>query len=316
MKVLVTGGAGFIGSHVVDVLIEAGHEVVVVDNLSTGRAVNLNPDVRFYRANICDPQLGEIFAAERFAAVMHLAAKASVPESLRQPLLYADVNLRGSLHLLDLSRRHRVGKFVYSSTCAAYGEPKVLPVDETHPIHPLSVYGATKVQVETYLALYGEHWGLRYTALRYANVYGPRQDPFGEAGVVAVFANQMARGEACVINGTGEQERDFVYVGDVAEANRLALERGDGEVFNIGSGRGTSVNQLFDHLREAIGYARLPHYAPPRAGEIQKIYLDTRKAREQLGWRAQTTLGDGLTLTVSSLVTNPSAKGGRGGEDV
>ncbi len=299
MKLLVTGGAGFIGSHVVDLLVEEGHSVVVIDDLSTGKRVYLNPAAQFYLADIRDPRLAELFAEQKFDAVLHQAAKASVRESMEKPLLYAEVNVLGSLQLLELSRLHGVRKFIYASTGGAvYGEPQYLPVDEAHPINALDPYGASKHHVEHYLYLYRANYGLEYTVLRYPNVYGPRQDPYGEAGVVAIFANQMLRGDQAVINGSGEQQRDFGYVGDVARANLLALENGDGEIFNIGSGRGTSVNEIFDHLRELIHYTRPPVHGPPKLGEVFKIYLDVRKARQHLGWEAQTSLSDGLALTV------------------
>jgi UDP-glucose 4-epimerase len=299
MKILVTGGAGFIGSHVVDAYLEQGHDVVVIDDLSTGRRESVNPIAHLYQMDIRDEKLEEVFAAERPEIVNHHAAMASVRESMVSPLLYADVNILGSLHLLELSRNYSVRKFIYISTGGAvYGEPEYLPADEAHPIHPLDPYGASKAAFEHYLPLYRTHYGMPFTVLRYANVYGPRQDPFGEAGVVAIFTRQMLRAEQAVINGSGEQERDFVYVGDVAQANILALDRGEGDIYNIGTGAGTSINEIFSRLKEATEYGRPAVHGPPKAGEVFKVYLNVDKVARDLGWQPVTDLGHGLRLTV------------------
>lgn len=300
MRILVTGGAGFIGSHVVDALIEQGHEVAVVDDLSTGKREHLNPRARFYHLDIRDAKgLEEVFAAERPEIVNHQAARANVRESLEKPVLYAEVNVIGSLNLLELSRKYGVEKFIYASTGGAvYGEPEYLPADEAHPINPLDPYGASKHFVEHYLYLYGVNYGLRYTILRYPNVYGPRQDPYGEAGVVAIFTGQMLRGEQAVINGSGEQERDFVYVGDVVEANLLALDKGDGGIYNLGWGFGTSINEIFARLKEITGYEKEAVHGPPKKGEVFKICLDATKARRELGWVPRIGLDEGLRITV------------------
>jgi UDP-glucose 4-epimerase len=301
MRILVTGGAGFIGSHVVDAFVEAGHHVIVVDDLSTGKRENLNPQAVFYQADIRDEgALAAIFARERPEAVCHQAALANVRESMVQPVRYASVNVLGSLVLLELCRQHGVRKFIYASTGGAvYGEPQSLPVSEEHPVNPLDPYGASKHHVEHYLYLYRHNYGLRYTVLRYANVYGPRQDPYGEAGVVAIFTHKMLAGETPTINGTGEQARDFVYVGDVARANLLALTGADG-IFNIGTGVGTTVNQVYEGLRAATGYQGPVHYGPPKAGEVYRIYLDVRKAATELGWTPRVSLSEGFRLTVDS----------------
>ena len=300
MRILVTGGAGFIGSHVVDALIEQGHEVAVVDDLSTGKREHLNPRARFYHLDIRDAKgLEEVFAAERPEIVNHQAARANVRESLEKPVLYAEVNVIGSLNLLELSRKYGVEKFIYASTGGAvYGEPEYLPADEAHPINPLDPYGASKHFVEHYLYLYGVNYGLRYTILRYPNVYGPRQDPYGEAGVVAIFTGQMLRGEQAVINGSGEQERDFVYVGDVVEANLLALDKGDGGIYNLGWGFGTSINEIFARLKEITGYEKEAVHGPPKKGEVFKICLDATKARREMGWVPRIGLDEGLRITV------------------
>ncbi|MDO8690820.1 MAG: NAD-dependent epimerase/dehydratase family protein, partial [Dehalococcoidia bacterium] len=219
MKVLVTGGAGFIGSHVVDGLIAQGHRVVVVDNLSTGSRDNLNPQAFFYEVDIRSPQLVEVFAQERPDLVDHHAAQMSVNRSVQNPREDAEINVLGSLNVIECCRNFGVKKVVYISTGGAmYGEPQYLPCDEAHPINPLSPYGVTKHNAEHYLFTYRHLYGLNYTVLRYPNVYGPRQDPLGEAGVVAIFTGKMLEGQQAVINGSGEQERDFVYVADLVEA--------------------------------------------------------------------------------------------------
>jgi len=300
MKVLVTGGAGFIGSHVADAYVAEGYEVVVVDNLSTGRKENLNPAASLYQVDIRDEKaLAEVFEKEKPDYVSHQAARAQVRESMDNPVLYAEVNIIGSLNVLQLCRQYKVKKIVYASTGGAvYGEPEYLPADEGHPVNPLDPYGASKHHVEHYLYLYKANWGLPYTILRYPNVYGPRQDPYGEAGVVAIFAGQMLSGGQPTINGSGEQERDFVYVGDIAQANLLAIGRGDGGIFNIGTGVGTSINTVFRLLKEATGYSGEEIHASAKAGEVFKIYLDASKARNELGWAERVTLEEGLSRTV------------------
>lgn len=299
MKVLVTGGAGFIGSHVVDLFLDAGHQVCVVDDLSTGRRENVPPAARLYPVDIRDPGLADVFAAERPEVVSHQAARANVRESFEKPVLYADVNVTGSVRVLECCRRYGVRKLIYASTGGAvYGEPERLPVSEAHPVRPLDPYGASKHHVEHYLEIYRASFGIGYTVLRYPNVYGPRQDPYGEAGVVAIFAGRMLNGEPPVINGTGDQERDFVYVADVARANLLALERGDGEILNIGSGVGTSVNAICAMLQELTGYGGPAEHGPPKHGEVYRICLDATRARAALGWVPQTSLPQGLARTV------------------
>jgi len=306
MKVLVTGGAGFIGSHVADAYVAEGYEVVVVDNLSTGRRENLNPAASLYQVDIRDEKaLAEVFEKEKPDYVSHQAARAQVRESMDHPVLYAEVNIIGSLNILQLCRQYKVKKIVYASTGGAvYGEPEYLPADEGHPVNPLDPYGASKHHVEHYLYLYKVNWGLSYTILRYPNVYGPRQDPYGEAGVVAIFTGQMLSGGQPIINGAGEQERDFVYVGDIAQANLLAIGRGDGEIFNIGTGVGTSINTVFRLLKEATGYSGEEIHASAKAGEVFKIYLDARKARNELGWTERVTLEEGLSRTVEYFRSN------------
>ncbi len=303
MKILVTGGAGFIGSHVVDLYLEHGHDVVVVDDLSTGRISNLNPAVTFHKMDIRSPALAEVFEAERPDVINHHAAQMDVRRSVADPIFDADVNILGSLNLLECARRYPVRRIIYISTGGAvYGEPVYLPCDEEHPIHPICQYGASKHTVEHYLYMYQVNYGLPYTVLRYPNVYGPRQDPQGEAGVVAIFIGRMLAGETVTINGDGEQERDFVYVGDCARANLLALEDvGPREVYNLGSGKGTTVKQIFAALSGVTGYTEPPHHGPPKLGETRRIYLDASRARERLGWVPGVSLEEGLARTVEFL---------------
>ncbi len=308
MRILVTGGAGFIGSHVVDHFIQEGHEVIVVDNLHTGKIGNVHPRALFYQVDIRSPQLEEIFAEHRPEVISHQAALVNVRESMVKPALYAEVNILGSLNLLELARRYGVRKIIYASTGGAvYGEPEYLPVDEEHPVNPLDPYGASKHAVEHYLHLYYLNYGIEYISLRYPNVYGPRQDPYGEAGVVAIFTRQMLNGEQPVINGSGEQERDFVYVEDIARANLLALRKEGCGIYNLGWGRGTSVNEIFRLLKELTGYRGEAVHGPPKLGEVFKIYLKAEKARRELGWEPLVPLEEGLRMTVEYFRSAPQA---------
>jgi UDP-glucose 4-epimerase len=301
MKILVTGGAGFIASHVVDLYLQNGYEVVIVDDLSTGRASNLNPAATFYQLDIRSPQLAELFEKERPDYVNHHAAQMDVRRSVAQPLFDADVNILGSINVIECANRYQVKRMVYISTGGAvFGEPDYVPCDENHPINPICQYGASKHTVEHYLFMYHVNYGLNYTVLRYPNVYGPRQDPHGEAGVVAIFTGQMLAGEQVAINGDGEQQRDFVYVGDCARANLLALTQNtESGIYNLGSGRGTTVNEIFAALRPIAGYQREAIHRPAKLGETRCIYLDARKAQRELGWSPSVSLEDGLTRTVA-----------------
>lgn len=298
MKILVTGGAGFIGSHVVDAYVAAGHDVVVVDDLSTGKESNLNSHVHFHHLDLRDSKLDNVFAAEKPDVVNHHAAKASVRESMAEPALYADVNVTGGINLLECCRKHKVSKFIYASTGGAvYGEPKYLPADEAHPVGPLDPYGVSKAAFEFYLPLYFKYHNIRYTILRYANVYGPRQDPYGEAGVVAIFTGRMLAGEKVTINGSGDQQRDFVYVGDLAQASVLALNKGDSGTYNIGTGKGTSINTLFAEVKGIVGSDQPEIHGPAKVGEVFKIWLSADRAQRELGWQPTTNLKKGLELT-------------------
>ena len=304
MKILVTGGAGFIGSHVVDAYVEAGHDVVVVDDLSSGARANLNPAAAFYQVDIRQPELGEILVAERPDLVNHHAAQIDVRRSVADPAFDADVNVLGSINLLESARAAGVRKVIYiSSGGAIYGEPERLPCDELHPVRPLSPYGVSKYTVEQYLRSYRQSYGLDYTVLRYANVYGPRQDPHGEAGVVAIFCSQMLAGETPIVHGSGEQARDFVFVADCARANLLALDRGAGRAYNLGTGTGTSINALAALLKDLIDYDGPVAHGQAKAGEVFRITLDASRAREELEWEPQVNLTDGLRHTVAYFQT-------------
>jgi len=299
MRILVTGGAGFIGSHVVDGYLEAGHEVTVLDNLSTGKRENVNPAAEFVQMDVRDETLLDLMRERKFDAVNHHAAQMSVKISMEDPLFDADVNIRGTLNLLECCRSCGVEKVIFSSSGGTvYGEPKRLPLDESHPLRPISPYGASKVAGEYYLAVYGSAWGIQSVVLRYANVYGPRQEPHGEAGVVAIFLLALLGGEAPVIHWDGLQEKDYVYVGDCVRANLAALEPGKAGVFNIGSGRGTSVNELYRRISSLVGADDIePRRGPKRPGDVRRIFLDTSKAAEELGWRPAVSLEEGLRLT-------------------
>ncbi len=308
MRILVTGGAGFIGSHIVDDLVAAGHDVAVVDNLANGRRANVHPAARLHLLDIRDAGLDAIVTRERPEVIVHLAAQVDVRKSTAEPIHDAEVNLLGSLNLVQSARRHGVRKIVYASTAAVYGEPDYLPVDEDHPIRPLCEYGASKHTVEHYLHMNAVNHDLDYTVLRYPNVYGPRQDPHGEAGVVAIFTGKMLRGETCVINGDGNQARDFLFVGDIARANRMVLgAAGSRAIVNLGTGVATTINQLFEHLALATGYARPAVYGPAKLGETYRIYHAVQRAADTLGWRPEVTLDAGLAATVAYFAEHGAA---------
>jgi UDP-glucose 4-epimerase len=299
MKVLVTGGAGFIGSHLVDALIQRGYQVVVVDNLSTGRLENVNPAATFYQVDISSPELERVFEKERPEMVNHQAAQTVIQKSMEDPVFDAKQNILGSLNLILQCLRFGVKKIVYASSAGIYGEPKYRPVDENHPVTPISYYGVSKYTVEHYLHLCHLENSLSYAVLRYSNIYGPRQSPKGEAGVVAIFTNQMLRGERTTIFGKGDKTRDYVYVADVVMANLLAMEKSVNGVYNIGTEVETSDQEMFNLLAELTEYRSNPHYAPVRKGEIYKISLDWAKAQKELGWQPQCLLREGLRGTVN-----------------
>ena len=307
MKVLVTGGAGFIGSHLVDRLIQHGHEVVVVDNLATGYRHNLNPCAKFYEVSLLDPELGEIFQREQPDILNHHAAQNDVRRSNTNPAFDAQHNIIGSIRLIQCCVEYGVEKMIYASSGGTvYGEPTYLPVDEGHPIAPISPYGISKHTVEHYLFLASANAGLNYTVLRYANIYGPRQHPHGGAGVIAIFAELMLKGERPTIFGDGSSTRDYLFISDAVEANLLALSVGDREIYHVSSGIEVSLNELFCRLKKTIGsitahkeiFEMAPTYAERRLGEIHRIALSPEKIERDLGWSPQISLQDGLEQTV------------------
>jgi UDP-glucose 4-epimerase len=301
MRVLVTGGAGFIGSHIVDALRARGDAVLVIDDLSTGKPENVPPGVEFARLDIRSPDLPVPVARFGADVVVHAAAQSSVPASVVAPAHDASVNIIGGLNVRDAAMAARCRRFVYITTGGAlYGDPETLPATEAHAIRPLSPYGLSKWTLERYLRLLVPA-NMPLAVLRLANVYGPRQDPFGEAGVIAVFAARMLRGEPVQIHGDGEQTRDFVYVGDVARATLLALDTEASLTVNISSGVGTSINELFWLMATASGYDLPPQHGPVRAGDVRHSVLDSSLAHRLLGWRAETSLCDGLAHTVAWL---------------
>jgi UDP-glucose 4-epimerase len=296
--ILVTGGAGFVGSHVVDAYVAAGHSVVVVDNLSTGSREQVHPAARLVEKDINDQDLVDLLMEERPDVVNHHAANPSVSVSVWRPIFDASQNVLGTLNLLEASRMAGVRKFIYiSSGGAMYGNPEYLPMDEGHPSNPVSPYALSKHTGERYAQLYGVEHGLCWTSLRYANVYGPRQDPHGEAGVVSIFCQNLLDGVAPEIHWDGEQTRDFVYVGDCARANLLALDGGDGRAYNVGTGAGTSINELYRVLVEVSGRDMEPRSGPRRAGDVRHSYLDCSEIESDLGWRADVRLREGLEAT-------------------
>jgi UDP-glucose 4-epimerase len=304
LRCLVTGGAGFIGSHVVDALVEAGHQVLALDNLATGKRAQLNPAASFVEADLRDADLDALLADFRPEVVLHQAAQASVPASVHDPLDDASVNVVGTLRLLEAARKSGVRKVIYAATGGAmYGAPRYLPIDERHPVEPLSPYAVSKTAAGHYLRVYQSLYGLAYTSLRYANIYGPRQDPHGEAGVIAIFTNRMLAGEQPIVHGAGTDQRDYVFVGDVARANLLALRRADNAAVNIGTGVGTDVNTLFDRLKALTEFEGERVHGPPRAGDVPSMRLDPSLSGQLLGWTAEVPLADGLRRTVESFLS-------------
>lgn len=311
MRILVTGGAGFIGSHVAEGFLQSGHDVAVLDNLSTGFREYIPGDAAFYEGDIRDAEfLKKVFGDFRPDVVDHHAAQMDVRKSLEDPAFDADCNILGSVKLILEAVRTGVKRFIYVSTGGAvYGEPDRLPVAEEHAVNPECAYGISKHTVEHYLYLYRFLNGLNYVVLRYPNVYGPRQNPHGEAGVNAIFIGMMLDGKVPTIYGDGEQLRDYVFVEDIAEANRKALVHGDREILNIGSGIGTSVNEIYRLLAEILDFPEKPVYKPARPGEINKIYLDPSKAGKLLNWKAAVSFREGLRRTAEWWVAKRSTAG-------
>ena len=304
MRVLVTGGAGFIGSHVVDRLVAAGHTVSVVDDLSTGRSDNVTPRATLHACDIRTDDLPRVVTATRPEAVVHLAAQAAVPRSVEDPMFDAEVNVLGTINLLEACRQAGTRRVVYVSTGgAAYGDTDVLPTPEEHPTRATSPYGVSKVAAERYLECFAGLTSMTELTLRLANVYGPRQRPDGEAGVVAIFARRLLTGQRCTIYGDGEQTRDYVYVADVAEAAELALDSAARGVVNISTGRETSVNALHRQVAAAIGVDGEPEYAAARPGEVRRSVLANARARTLLGWQPRSPLEQGIAATLTWMRT-------------
>jgi UDP-glucose 4-epimerase len=309
LKTLVTGGAGFIGSHIADLLIQEGHSVAIVDNLVSGKRSNLHPGARFYHVDIATPSFEQVLRIERPEVVFHQAAQMSVKVSTDDPLYDAQVNVLGLLNVLWACVATGVRKIVYASSGATYGNPVYLPLDENHPQLPESPYGITKFMGEHYLSYYRRDHGLEYTSLRYGNVYGPRQDAHGEAGVVAIFTRQLLSGETPTIHWDGEQTRDYVYVGDVARANLHAATAGDGRAYCVGTGLGTSVNRIYGLLCQHLGVDVEPRRAPRRAGDLRCAYFDVSRARDELGWQATVSLEEGMGRTLEEFRTVHASAG-------
>ena len=299
MKVLVTGGAGFIGSHVVDALVNRGDDVAIIDNFSTGFEKNINPAATLYRASICSTGIEKVFKQEKPQIVFHLAAQTSVMQSITNPAYDAAVNILGSLNVIGNCVKYGVQKIVYSSSCALYGTPEYLPVDEIHPVKALSPYGVSKHTVEHYLSQYHSVYGLSFVALRYANVYGPRQNPHGEGGVVAIFAGKMLGGEKPTIYGLGDKSRDYIYVDDVVRANIMAAESGEIGIFNIGTGKETLDQTVFELISRECNYSALPIYAAERPGEIKRMYIDNSRAVKILKWNPHVHIREGITMATA-----------------
>lgn len=300
MKILVTGGAGFIGSHIADAYIEAGHSVVIVDDLSSGTKENVNPKAVFYKLDIRQKELEEIFKKEKIDVINHHAAQMDVRRSVSDPSFDASVNILGGINLFENARNHGVKKIIFASTGGAiYGEQDYFPADEEHPQRPLSPYGITKLCSEKYLYYYKEVHGIDHVVLRYANIYGPRQNPHGEAGVVAIFATKMLKGEQPIINGNGKQTRDYTYVDDVVKANLLALDIRGSHVFNIGTGREADVIHLFENLKKHLNPACPIQHGPAKQGEQQRSVISYKEIERLFGWKPSVPLERGLEMTAN-----------------
>jgi UDP-glucose 4-epimerase len=300
MRILVTGGAGFIGSHVADAFVAAGHQVSIIDDLSSGRRENLNPQACFYQLDVQAADVGDVFHREQPEVLCHHAAQMDVRRSVADPVFDARVNLVGLLNLMEQGRRNGLKRVLFASTGGAiYGEQETFPASEAHKTEPVSPYGVAKLASERYLFFYSVAYGISYVALRYANVYGPRQSPHGEAGVVAIFSEKLLHGAPAIINGDGTQTRDYVYVGDLVRANLAALESRFVGAVNLGTGVETDVNTLFRLLCQACGVSANEQHGPAKPGEQRRSVIDSALAQRVLGWRPHTTLEQGLQETVA-----------------
>jgi len=302
MRILVTGGAGFIGSHIVEAYLAEGHEVAVIDNLATGRRANVPREARLHEVDLHAAELERIIEDFRPEVLNHHAAQASVKIGNADPVYDLEVNGGGTARVIQLAIANGARKVIYSSSGGTvYGEPEALPVTEEHPIAPRSNYGTSKYVGELYVQLAARTTDIEWTIFRYGNAYGPRQDPHGEAGVIAIFTGLMLAGQPCTIDGDGEQKKDYVYVGDIARANVLALTGGNGLIANVGTGEGITVNTIFRVLAAATGHTVDPKYGPPRVGDVRNFWLDCSRAKEALGWAPSVSFEEGVALTVASL---------------
>lgn len=299
MKVLVTGGAGFIGSHIVDEYIKSGFNVIALDDLSHGKLSNVNKKAKFVRMDICSKSLYKVFKNEKIDFVNHHAAQISVFYSVNKPINDANINIIGSLNLLECCKEYKVKKIVFASSGGTlYGEIKRNPASEKFPLLPYSPYGISKLAIERYLEFYFKEFGLNYIALRYANVYGPRQDPRGEAGVVAIFADAMLSGKAPKINGDGKYYRDYVFCKDVAKANVLAIKSKINGSFNVGTSKAINVNELYRRMAKYIGFKKLSIHSKPRAGDLRRSVLSYNLIKSKIGWAPSVSFSQGLKLTL------------------
>ncbi|AOR24753.1 NAD-dependent epimerase/dehydratase family protein [Clostridium taeniosporum] len=298
MKILITGGAGFIGSNIADLLIEENHEIVIVDNLSQGKRENVNENARFYKCDIVNAEeLELVFTIEKPEIVIHNAAQIDVQTSLKKPSLDAEVNIKGTINILECCRKFGVRKIIYPSSAAVYGNPKYLPVDEEHPINPISFYGTSKHTPEHYIKTYSRLYDIKYTIFRYANVYGIRQDPKGEGGVISIFIDKFLENKSPIIFGDGNQTRDFVYVKDVSKANLLALTNGDNKICNISTQKQNSINELFATMKDLLNSNLEAIYKQERNGDIKESSLKNEKAHKFLKWNTEYSLKEGLKET-------------------
>jgi len=298
MKILVTGGAGFIASQIVDAYIAKGHNVTIIDDFSTGFEENLNPAAKFVKLSISDPGIIDVFKKGKFDLVNHHAAQIDVRKSVSDPLSDANTNILGTINLLQSCVKTGVKKIIFASTGGAiYGEQEYFPADEAHPTSPISPYGITKLTIEKYLYFYHLEHKLYYTILRYANVYGPRQNPFGEAGVVAIFANKLLKSEQPVINGSGEQTRDYVFVDDVVKANLLAVRDEQNNIYNVGTAIETNVNVIYKILNDTIGKEQEEKHGPAAQGEQMRSVITSEKLNKKFNWKPATPLKEGLEKT-------------------
>jgi len=300
MKILVTGGAGFIGSHIADLLIQKGYDVVVIDNLEKGNILNVNNKAKFYKADICSKDLFLIFERENFSAVIHQSAKVNVRKSIENAKDYAETNIIGTINLLECCRKFGVKKIIYAASASRYGIPEYLPCDEKHSLMPLSPYALSKLTAEDYIKIYSNLFGICYTFLVYSNVYGERQNFSEESGVISIFINKLLKNQQPIIFGSGEQTRDFTYVGDVAYANYLALtnKNAENKTINLSYSEETSINSLYEKIKNILNSELMPLYKPKIKGEIEKIYLSNQLLFSLFSWKPQTNLDEGLKKTI------------------